>query len=175
MGDGNRRRRAGVWVAGVAVIAAIAATYQLTRPPALVWWTSPPIDKASRRVAVLIPAGWEEVESQSDIGIPDNTRAFYWAPSKDRIPEILRKLLRRRPSGMGREVVFYAVSDPLQKAVRITPIHSEQGSSVTANGYESHRAFLSGEGTSAGVIYERSDRDIYETTHTAICNSLRIE
>lgn len=38
---GNRRRRAGMWVAGLAVIAAIGATIQLTRHPELVWCTSP--------------------------------------------------------------------------------------------------------------------------------------
>src|SRR6185503_10059323 len=54
---GNRRRRAGGWIAGLAVIAAFTATYHLTRPPELVWWTSPPIGSTGRRLKVLIPNG----------------------------------------------------------------------------------------------------------------------
>ena len=47
-----------MWIAGLAVIAAIAASYHLTRPPELVWWTSPPIDERGHRVNALVPRGW---------------------------------------------------------------------------------------------------------------------
>src|SRR5262245_56403427 len=47
------------WLALPAAAAILALAYDLTRPPALVWWTSPPFGNSGRRVKLLIPRNWE--------------------------------------------------------------------------------------------------------------------
>src|SRR2546427_8813403 len=43
----------------VAAVSGLGAAYWFTRPPELVWWRSPILDKSGRHVTVLIPNGWE--------------------------------------------------------------------------------------------------------------------
>src|SRR5438477_9081361 len=90
----TRRRRAGQWIAGLAVIAAIGATYQLTRPPELVWWTSPPIGRTELHVRILRPYGWIlEPGTQPDNPL-DNSQTAYRFDLVDRSPAILRAVVR---------------------------------------------------------------------------------
>src|SRR5437870_417234 len=89
----NRRRRAGIWITGLAVIAAIAATYHLTRPPELVWWTSPPIPGTAMHVHLRVPYDWEQV----NLGWSPGINVFELQPT-DRRPRYLRWLTRRPES-----------------------------------------------------------------------------
>src|SRR5262245_2027558 len=48
------------WLALPAVAVILALAYYLTRPPELVWWTSPPLGKTGQhRVRVKVPTGWD--------------------------------------------------------------------------------------------------------------------
>jgi hypothetical protein len=43
----------------VVAVSALGVAYSFTRPPELVWWTSPSIRETTRRLRVLIPNGWK--------------------------------------------------------------------------------------------------------------------
>ena len=88
--------RLGRRIAVVAVaVAVLAIIYQLTRPPELVWWTSPPIGVAGKyRIRALVPNGWV-VNSSGYVG---KEPRFVWIGyysmfPADHRPSWLRRIL----------------------------------------------------------------------------------
>jgi hypothetical protein len=167
-----------MWIAGLVVIAAIAATYRLTHPPGLVWWTSPPIAKAGQHVRLLVPQGWEYDPKASD------TTGYVFDPGEivivlspvDRTPSWLRWLLPKHegpamiamiagPSSTVRS--FAPKLDDGKEHVRTLPNPKRQ---VAYTFRHSDRW-----GLSVWLVYDDADRPVFNATHAAICNSLRIE
>src|SRR5437868_1883123 len=91
------RKRIGWLLAAFLLIAAIALTYRLTRPPELVWWTSPPIANTGRRVTIMIPRGWalERPVPGPKSKMFQYEHAYTWTPRlRDDRPELIRRVLK---------------------------------------------------------------------------------
>jgi hypothetical protein len=159
-----------VWIAGLAVIAAIAATYQLTRPPDLVWWTSPPIGKSGLRAKALIPQGWHE-ESSSEM--KGSYQTHYFTP-----PELNLRWLRwivSKWTATGSVMVTAGDSGPewLGGPQRPGETHLQPDIYV---GRSASRRIISGNSKEVAAIeYISTDRPAFEHNYRTICNSLRIE
>jgi hypothetical protein len=156
-----------MWIAGLAAIEAIAATIQLTRPPELVWWTSPAIGNTGNRIRVLVPRGWDD----KVISAPSNGwRLDYWIGPVDHRPVPIRWLL---PDSHNREWAYLRIRSGETEAnnergartQRIRREGLDADASVTATGVNL-QAFL---------LYHRSDSYGFDHTVAPICNSLRIE
>ncbi len=165
-----------MWFAGLAVIAAIAATYQLTRLPELVWWTSPPIGETNHRVRVLIPNGCTMTATFGPTKNEDPVwEGQFLFHATNHLPTCLRWILR------GKE------EDPLVAVHVFLPPHDKPSRFDYSDGrlnlarlpggeYQSFRYLLFRESRiAAGIVYNRFDRMAFEATHKTICNSLRIE
>src|SRR5439155_2067858 len=64
----NRRKRLALrFAALVAAISVLGAAYWFTRPPELVWYTSPPLGEAGYRLKVRVPFGWKVYPSSTTI------------------------------------------------------------------------------------------------------------
>src|SRR2546423_15612985 len=55
----RRRRLALRFAVLVAAVSVLGAVYWFTRPPELIWWTSPEIGMTRLHLRMLIPNGWE--------------------------------------------------------------------------------------------------------------------
>src|SRR5262245_35010085 len=55
----TRRRKWLPWLALPAMAAILPIAYYLTRPPELVWYTTPPLGDAGHRLKVRVPYGWK--------------------------------------------------------------------------------------------------------------------
>jgi hypothetical protein len=172
----TRRRRAGMWIAGLAVIAAIAATYRFTRPPELVWWTSPAIGNTGRHVRVLVPQGWEagapiDLQSQTDLVWYRNCELI----PTDHRPMFLSRLLPRNQEHavLAIRIIYYRQGQ-LPGWVSSGPIPwfdipGQQNLVAEKN------VATPDYNTMATVWYVRDNRTAFNATQAAICNSLRIE
>src|SRR5438309_1245808 len=95
----NRRKRTGMWIAGLAAIAATAATYRLTRTPELVWWTSPPLGSRNRHIQALVPSDWEMDQGYNGRRKGKSPMAWYIIRPVEHRPTLLRWLSPRQPDG----------------------------------------------------------------------------
>ena len=156
------RNRIGWWLAALLLLATIALTYRLTRPPELVWWTSPLIPGTAKRVHLLIPFGWEQYAP----GVLDIS--LFALQPKDRCPPYLRWLLHcpespdfitistrssDTPGWIGKDTVIELQPDE----------HGERAVTSTDGMVRAH------------LCYKRSDAHILRSTYQQVCNSLRIE
>jgi hypothetical protein len=163
-----------MWIAGLAVIAAIAATYHLTRPPELVWWTSPPIGASGRHAKIVIPRGMDArlVNGQVRDGVWWNTYSFELVDSR---PAFLRWLVQYRSEDREGFEFFVHVYQFKKKV----PGSGDSGKLelVTVNRAPCAERWVRppGSGISAMVRYQRANQREFERTYAAICNSLRIE
>ena len=156
-----------MWIAGLAVIAAIAATYQLTRPPELVWWTSPAIRPRGRHVKVLIPNGWKSRLGQ--IGQNTNGIASYRILPVENRPEFIRWLFPRAAEDAVVGIDVMLIVTPQETSwVYGTEREMFLGDPTARRSIQSH-------GVRVVVNYFRSDKYAFDRTYAAICNSLRIE
>src|ERR1051325_2582346 len=80
-------------------ISALGATCWITRPPELVWYTSPPLGEAHYRLQVLVPNGWEPVNVSTAVVTHGKQKtAFCSLVPMDRRPRFLSRLF---PNGEG--------------------------------------------------------------------------
>ncbi len=162
-----------MWIAGLAVIAAIAATYRLTRPPALVWWTSPAMGSSGKHARMLIPEGWELYMS-FDSGMDSSWSAEYNFRPGNVLTSVLEWLLhtRRDSSSMRIEIVTYGTQQQ-------TLAHINTDTMVIGAAPNQHRArrlaVARDRRAYADLTYERSNLTAFTRTYRQICNSLRIE
>jgi hypothetical protein len=169
----NRRRRLALRFAAFVVAAsALGATYWFTRPPELVWWRSPPIGSASRRVQVLIPNGWDGVRASRERWQRNNWTTQYAIFAVDRMPGFLRRIFPRKTEEASLEITVIqngtiAVSDYKSEIQRIDYPDSQ---------YLAKRDIYSGnEKIAVAIYYSRSELPAFNRTYRQICNSLRIE
>ncbi len=162
-----------MWIAGLAVIAAIAATYQLTRPPELVWWTSPPLVKTGRRVAFLVPGDWVREPLDPSQAYPggyvDCVHVFAYA---DRRPALLRRLFPKNSEygTVSVRISYQSFSD--SEASVISHLYDNGARTLQMMERTLERHDFS---TWASISYARSDKAAFDRTYKQICNSLRIE
>jgi hypothetical protein len=164
-----------MWIAGLAVIAAIAATIQLTRPPELVWWTSPAIGDTGRHAQVRIPLGWQlESPVFGSSMDPDTWGACYRLTAPDAMPAWLRYYLQSK----GRSEVIVDVRQyhkpPPHPSTAKSSIYKQRD--YPTPGHYASRVVESREGNLRAIVQVRtSDRAWFNATSDTICNSLRIE
>ncbi len=161
-----------MWIAGLAVIAAIAATYHLPRPPELVWWTSPAIGNSGRRLRMLIPNGWEAGRSYLVEDPRDHWTASYGIlPAPDRLPKLIRLVLRRnRQEGYLRLSIYWN-----RKGNLVIGSAGERQTTNYSENYAFHRVVLSERHFLAAADYVREGSTALNATSEDIFNSLRIE
>ncbi len=171
MRHGTRRKRAGMWIAGVAVIASIAASYHLTHPPELVWWTSPEIGTTGRQVRVRIPQGWDGPNLDT-IQVGAELCTLYMFRPVDRRPGLLRQLIPHRSEDADLDVRIDRVN-----TIPASEYDSSVKRSVRPDGklYALRTLQLNDHFTLVSVVYGRTDQRAFDTTYKQICNSLRIE
>jgi hypothetical protein len=163
---GNRQRRAGIWIAGLAVIAAIAATYQLTRGPKLVWWNSPEIDQTGRRVWLLIPHGWAVKRVSTTKDHVSYTLFF----DEDSRPSFFRWIWGAHLTD---EWIVVGVSTFNSiRASRVGDISVDHSRRT----HFARRFLIVGDlRVMADVRYARTDFPAFKANYKQICNSLKIE
>src|ERR1051326_4943528 len=94
----RRKRLALRFAVLVAAVSVLGAAYWFTRPPELVWWRSPPIDKTGFHVCVLMPHNWTlDWVSSAEQGLHRNPwdLDLVFVPC-DRRPWFLKKLFPRQ-------------------------------------------------------------------------------
>ncbi len=163
-----------MWFAGLAVIAAIAATYYLTRPPALVWWTSPPIGNSGRHVLALIPNGWKHNAPEGGFRQHGDYRWFFGPVGHT--PLWLRWILRRQDE-QARLVVYIGEDRRLYGShLRLSLGAIEVFQNRIRNENQAMRWIESPDSKlTAVMILHRTDERAFARTYPAVCNSLRIE
>ena len=173
---GIPRRRIVWWIAGLAVIAAIAGTYLLTRPQELVWWTSPVVARSRRHVRALIPFGWQPLSPFGRVKDSNgNWQAVYnFGPQRDRRPGLLRWISpQHRQASLLSIVVTQFQNDKTGYSDFVTGIRRfDQPGRRIADRFVSFRE----QWIRASLQYETStDPQAFDNTYKAVCNSLRIE
>ena len=164
----NRRRRLALRIAVLDVaVSVLGAAYWFTRPPELVWWTSPPIDHARHHVKLLVPDGWI-VEPLSAEYLSLN-HTYRMIPS-DRRPQILRWFLPAN-TVLNSLTVGTTIAETVYDDY--TPTEHIMYARGIALAY--HKRWFPDQSLIVVVRYSRSNRGIFDNTHSAIWNSLRIE
>ncbi len=140
--------------------------------PALVWYVSPPIDRTVHRLRFLVPKGWEcdnpdryAKWTQSPLALNS-----LWLRGVDHRPTWLRWLGSPPVSGC----VIIEVG-PEQNMPLVPPDGIEREMPTIDTVPISTRFIRAGEHFSASVSFASEDRLFYRATHSAICNSLRVE
>ena len=166
---GIRRGRAGLWLAGLAVIAVIAATISLTGPAVLVWWTSPPLRSTGSHVRLLIPQGWERIK----VAVHEDASTPLWnvdylIRQVDRRPQFIRWIIPFKPEDGYVVVMVYRPElsgGDLGTGIRTSQYHNQHIASK----------HLAGSGMWVSLHYARTNRRAFDDTYETICNSLTIE
>ena len=148
----------------LAVIAAVAALagwgWYATRPK-LVWWTSPALTREGHQLRVKIPVGWRLKHVLSDEcslrpGPPSLPGWLVWLNSRSEYPD--RAILGLR--------LVHSV--PVDESEEVEDSGGYFRSIKAVNSRDNGMVALS------EYIRSRSDKSAFESTHRAICNSLRI-
>src|SRR5258708_6259075 len=164
----NRRKLPALRFAVLVVaVSALGAAYRFTRPPELVWWTSPTPDKEGKRTRALVPTGWEMRISQPRPGRFTVVRyEFYPA---DRRPALLRSIF---PAV--RENAWVSISEPVSVAASSKTSRIERGHE---SGLQvAYRVINSKElKTSWDIAYARTNNSAFNRNYRQICNSLTME
>ncbi len=168
----RRRFRALPWlVAGAGLLALLGVWSWYASRPALVWYVSPRIGSHGSRVRVLVPAHWA-VQDYSQYGF----LSLVFQPSDDEWP----KWLGWFPHAQERPGVcsIYACSTAREIGSPIG-LHPNRGECVLPDGEYSRLACRwivdKSVRVQTLVIYARQPDYAFDATHSAICNSLRIE
>jgi hypothetical protein len=163
------RNRTGWWLGALLLIAAIALTYRLARPPELVWWTSPAIDSDNKRLHVLIPAEWK-LDTHGGRSLDD----LYWSSGPSDWPKWLQWIVPRTEAGslsVTTRIPGYHGREPLDRG------YPEGKIILGDRNAFCWRTFKGGRSGEYLVFLEFACEDINEfnRNYTAICNSLHIE
>jgi hypothetical protein len=168
----NRRRRIALRFAVLVVaVSVLGAAYWFTRPPELVWWTSPAIAKTGRHVKMLIPDGWEVDTAESDLSLEngDGWMADYSISPRDKRPALLRSILPRMLEKAGLTIAVAHNVAGLHKAPDIET-HQIGGMQLADTYFMRKDANVWVSST-----YFRTSLPAFNRTYRQICNSLRIE
>ena len=165
-------RRIAVLVAAVMVL---GLGYQLSRPPELVWWTSPALGNAKVRAKLLIPSGWYASGRLQSCRLADGN----WVGGMSilpvtRVPGILRRFFP--PPNRNDHLTIWIGETKMgweKLGSYRSPIEvDDRISLLQIAGREIHIRTLS---NSVRVEYVRSDLPAFNRTYKQICNSLTIE
>lgn len=176
----NRRRRIAARVAILVVaVSALGAAYWFTRPPELVWWTSPKIGDSGLRLKVIFPSGWVLTPS------PNNPSAASQAPGRhpewaywfqmspvDGTPSYLRWIFPYKPEQADLTIIFGQPKD--------NPFDwSLYGNGIQKFDMPPHRicikyALRRKAGVWAFAEYRRTNLPAFNRTYRQICDSLQI-
>ncbi len=145
--------------------------------PTLVWYQSPPLDKAGHRLLVLVPRGWSLYqEATTAPGSGGAFVAYFVSPKqKPRIPRWLWWLLDRPEGRDGYLMVgaskdipdlptFGAVIDGREHAV-VPSLGDPMASRVFPSQIPQYYV---------GVGYSVRSTRLFDASRSAICNSLRV-
>ncbi len=158
-----------MWIAGLAVIAAIAASIQLSRPPELVWWTSPPLGNTGQHVRVLIPYGWKSRMLPIRRDFTNGVASYRILPVENR-PALIRWLFPRPTEDAVVGIDAMLIATPTQETSLVYETERE-----VFLGDPTARRSVQSRNVQAVVNYFRTDKYTFDRTYAAICNSLRIE
>jgi hypothetical protein len=150
----------------------LCAGYWCTRPPELVWWTSPPIGKGRHTVKMLFPAGWSATldSTYDDVGAkvcmrPQKTPAWLTWLTKSYVDEDAIAYIWVSQCGSTRLTPkALPAQGPLRKHIIMSGGVIGFGSRLSADRQEE-----------VVVLYARHDERAFNRTYKQICNSLRIE
>lgn len=158
------------WLLPVILVIALLGTWQwyATRPT-LVWWTSPP-DDDGYRVRALVPVGWRlETYSKPPYDC-------LWQAPESKLPEWLQWFGFSEPSGtlsITVRIHGYHASGPLDKGFPEGQEILAEQSSFIWRAFRAER--VRGKELLVFLSYEHPSKRAFDATHSAICNSLRIE
>jgi hypothetical protein len=170
----NRRKRLAIRFAALVVAAsALGAAYWFTRPPELVWWTSPSIGKTGLHARVLIPSGWELIgpAMHSDGHKLDD---LYIIMRGDKRPSLLRRLLPTSSEGVAgmtvhiQEYILGTNPPGGTLLVGVDGVRRKWHHAIRVVADPHSSVF-------ASVEYSRTNLPAFNRTYRQICNSLRIE
>jgi hypothetical protein len=174
------KRKLLMFASTVAACAVLFAAYWFTRPPELVWWTSPEIANTGRHIRVKLPDGWE-LEEQKFLDVKTvpvyglYVRISFCA--RDGRPKFLRRLFPLRTEKTAyMKVSVFAGGNSARYEGRKSPIETGIADDNTG---EWHYAGITvngdGENISADVHYARQNLSAFKRTYKQICDSLTIE
>jgi hypothetical protein len=165
----NRRRRLALrFVVLVVAFSLLAAAYWFTRPPDLVWWTSPEIKGTKHRLKALIPSGWQRLALKTDP--PKVWAGSYDFEPVDNRPRFLRWILRQEKEDA---MITIGVKEVAEMGGRMEDqiIRNDmQGLATVFCSRDRPDSHLW-----AFAFLYRSNIPAFNRTYLRICNSLRIE
>lgn len=168
----NRRRRLALRLAAlVVVVSALGAAYWFTRPPELVWWTSPAIGGSGFRVCGLVPGGWE-LKPKRTILNPAKGQwflALFEFDPVDRRPWFLQWFRRIRAERGAQSIIILS---PNSKASPADIGISRDDSSGTP--LATRTLTLGKREVQVRVTIFKSDWHAFNRTYRRICDSVRI-
>lgn len=161
------------WLAGLAMVGAVALTYRLVRPPELVWWTSRPLDAKGRHARLLIPAGWK-LTSRGDLEYPV-LYYLYFEPAPLNYPRWLNWLSRPVEKGAALNI-YFDLRQQHPGSGRSEGFHADVITQNGRTGCRSDAGLTTTDGhVSISYLYFRSDQAAFYRTQAEIAKSLRIE
>ncbi len=170
----RRQSRALPWlVAVIGLLALLGVWSWYASRPALVWYVSPALDAAGHRIRVLQPVGWEAIFSMPS---PAPTGDVLIEPRRDQwtwMPHWMRFGPFAPPEADDRQWLSF---DPRgfhwpDKNLGRIEVHRRNYGGFT----QSVERFDKRHTVACYMVYGRSDSRAFDATHSAICNSLRIE
>jgi hypothetical protein len=170
----NRRKHIAVRFAILVVaVSALCAAYWFTRPPELVWWTSPPIGNTRKRLTIRIPYSWDVVPNRLGPTFAQGPPYYVLLRYKDHVPRFVRLVFPRHLELTGLGVTI----DPRDPRLAIQDWMTSEASIKDSVGEcSAKRELLLGDGTFMVMVwYARANRPAFMRTYRQICNSLRIE
>jgi hypothetical protein len=173
----NRRKRLAMQLAVLVVAVSVLGTvYWFTRPPELVWWTSPPIGKTAHRVTVLVPQKWKldsRLSTLDDQG-PGGPAADFVLTPIDMTPGIMRWMFRADAEAASMTVMVNrsppGLSGSFDWQTDVGTVEWRSGEHAAVRDVNSsHNKMV------ARITYLRTNLPAFNRTYKRICNSLRIE
>ena len=161
----------------VAATSVLWAAYWFTRPPELVWWSSPPIGGTGLRVHTLVRSDMEETKPMG-IKVEGLFQMHLWRPVDSR-PKFLRRLLPKQQEKISMIQLIVEGQNPQTRSHGSANGGRTVLSDSTIYGAPFHRAerdiVRSGAGFQVRFYYCRSNGDAFRSNSQEICDSLKIE
>jgi hypothetical protein len=180
----NQRLTRAKWVALFSLaLAAIGLWVWYVTQPALVLYTSPPLDNRGFRARVLVPRGWEIDERDSTISsgrLTTQDRVTIWFRPRP-LPSWLSRLLYRKADAKTEMCIDVA---PKLNDLGLNPANPADGSeeSWISSAFFARtpcgcfRTIKAGNPSIFGDVFlGSSDKSSFDALHSAVCKSFRIE
>ena len=164
----HRRFRALPWlVVGGGLLALLGLWGWYASRPALVWYLSPPLDGPGVRVRVLVPRGWSPMLAYD----PGAVTLQPLEPAFS-LPRWLRWL--SSPSEGGAYLQIRSTAPKSEEIPFLTD--PEEVGDMGFQRWTCRRSIATRDGRRwVEIFYLRANERAFNATHSAICNSLRIE